>query len=285
MVTDRPHRPEALVLVGGHESRDGRALAALAAWPELLGEPPLRVTAAGRPLAAAIGQTAGTRGFRGPVVVVPMTLGRDPRLVSDTARTVRWIARGRRAGAVALAEPFGTPDHLVSWLRAACRKHTDNEAILIAAAAADPFDDAELHRIAALVRVFGTHRLVEVALQAPGDHALQDGLERCRRLGADRVAIVPAGFGTPTGAAAPLLAPVAVASVISARVAKACRRLAEHDEDGVDAALAADHHHGFAHAHSHDQHGHTHDTDITSGPSLKKGPAHAAPRSVPVRDR
>jgi sirohydrochlorin cobaltochelatase len=275
MVAMRQHRPEALVLVGGHESRDGRALATLAAWPELLGQPPLRVTSAGRPLAAAIGQTAGTRGFRGPVVVVPMTLGRDPRLVSDAARTVRWVARNRPTGSVALAEAFGTPDHLVSWLRAACRKHPEDEAILIAAAAADPFDDAELHRIAALVRVFGTHRLVEVALLAPGDHALQDGIERCRRLGAQRVAVVPAAFGTLAGVPAPLLAPVAVASVISARVAKACRGLAERGEDGVDAALAADHHHGFAHAHDHDhdhdhdsvQHGHSHAASALSDPA------------------
>jgi sirohydrochlorin ferrochelatase len=281
------HRPEALVLVGGHESRDGHALAALAAWPELLGEPPLRIAAAGRPLAAAIGQKAGTQGFRGPVVVVPMTLGRDPRLVADTARTVRWIARDRPEGAIVLAEPFGTPDHLVSWLRAACRTHPDDTAILIAAPAADPFDDAELHRIAALVRVFGTHPLVEVALLTPGGHALRDGLERCRRLGAGQVAIVPAGFESPAGTAGPLLAPVAVASVISARAATACRRLAESGEDGVSAALAADHHHGFAHAHDHDDnHGHAHDTSAPSGPGLKqKGPAHAAPRSVHVRDR
>jgi sirohydrochlorin cobaltochelatase len=251
MATTRQNRPEALVLVGGHESRDGQALAALAAWPELLGQPPLRVTAAGRPLGAAIGQKAGTQGFRGPVVVVPMTLGRDPRLVADTARTVRWVARHRPTGTIALAEPFGTPDHLVSWLRAACRKHPDADAILIVATAADPFDDAELHRIAALVRVFGTHRLVEVAVLTPGDQALQDGLERCRRLGAQRVAVVPAGFGTLPGTTAPLLTPVAVASVISARVATACRRLAEHGEDGVGAALGADHHHGFAHAHDH----------------------------------
>ncbi len=282
------HRPEALVLVGGHESRDGRALAALAAWPELLGEPPLRIAAAGRPLAAAIGQKAGTQGFRGPVVVVPMTLGRDPRLVADTARTVRWIARDRPERAIVLTAPFGTPDHLVSWLRAACRTHPSDTAILIAAPASDPFDDAELHRIAALVRVFGTHSLVEVALLTPGDHALQAGIERCRRLGADHVAVVPASFGTPAGAAAPLLAPVAVASVISARVAKACRRLAESGEDGVSAALEADHHHGFAHAHDHDNnhgHGHTHDAPTPSGPRHKKGPAHAAPRSVHVRDR
>jgi sirohydrochlorin cobaltochelatase len=263
MVAERSNRPEALVLVGGHESRDGRALAALAAWPELLGQPPLRIAAAGRPLAAAIGQTAGTRGFRGPVVVVPMTLGRDPRLVAEAARTVRWVARSRPSGAIVLAEPFGTPDHLVSWLRAACRKHDDATTILIAAAAADPFDDAELHRIAALVRVFGTQPLVEVALLTPGQRSLQDGLQRCRLLGAGRVAIVPAGFGLPTGATAPLLAPVAVASVISARVAKACRRLAEQGEDGVDAALAADHRHGFAHAHDHDHaadhHGHAHE--------------------------
>jgi sirohydrochlorin cobaltochelatase len=164
---------------------------------------------------------------------------------------VRWVARNRPAGTIALAEPFGTIDHLVSWLRAACRKHPDDDAILIVATAADPFDDAELHRVAALVRVFGTHRLVEVALLTPGEHELQDGFERCRRLGAERIAVVPASFGSFAGAPAPLLAPVAVASVISARVAHACRRLAERDEDGIGLALAADHHHGFAHAHDH----------------------------------
>ncbi|HZV75878.1 MAG TPA: hypothetical protein VFF79_19385 [Conexibacter sp.] len=256
-------RARALLLVGGHESADGRALAPLLERPELMRLRP-RAVAAGRELQRALRAALAEAGTGGPVVVLSMTLGRDPRLVSDTARTVRWATRDEEPGRVALAPPFGTPDHLVGWLRAACsRVHDDDAAVLIAAASADPFDDAELHRVVALVRAHGGGRLVEVGLRGPGGE-LDAGVERCRRLGAERVAVVPAELGAGGGVAAPLLSPAAVARVVAARVATACHRLAEHGDDGVAAALGADHAHGFSHAHSHAEaheqaHTHTHD--------------------------
>lgn len=264
---DRP-AAGALVLVGGHESDGGRELPPLPPG-EPLPAVPLHVAASGRSLEHALAAAAAEAGPAAPVVVVPMTLGRDPRLVSDAARTLRWAARGDGAGRFALAAPFGTSVHLVSWLRAACLRLRDDEAaVLLAAAAADPFDDAELHRVAALVRAYSGRRLVEVGLIARGG-GLDEGRERCLRLGAERVAIVPAAFGTPPGAAAPLLSPAATARVVAERAARARHRLVEHGDDGVAAAHAADHLHGFAHSHEGDDAGgHTH----------AHGHAHAAVR-------
>ena len=88
------------------------------------------------------------------VVVVPMTFGRDPTMVADTAKTLRWLAAKHR-GRLVLAAPFGTADHLVAHLRAAPRAVTDHDpgaAIVVVARTANPFDDAELRRVAHLVR-------------------------------------------------------------------------------------------------------------------------------------
>lgn len=260
MATDGHARAGAVILVGGHENDGGRSLPELDGQRGLAGLTP-QVAAPGRSLEQALERALASRDADQPVVVVPMTLGRDPRLVSDTARTVRWAARGEHAGAIALAPPFGTADHLVSWLRAACRRLRDDDAaILISARAADPFDDAELYRIAALVRTHGTHAMVEVGLRAT-DGGLADGLERCRRLGATRIVVVPADFGVPEGADGPLLSASAVAPVVAARVATALHRLARHGDDGVATAHDADHQHGFAHSHGDDDtpghdHGH-----------------------------
>jgi hypothetical protein len=234
----------ALLLVGGHESDDGRALTQSQA------------VAAGRALERALGRALAEEAT---VVVLPMTLGRDPRLVADTARTVCWATRDAQPGHVALAPPFGTTDHLVGWVRAACRRlHDDDAAVLIAAAPAGPFDDAELHRVAALVRARSGRRLVEVGLRGPGGE-LDAGLERCRLLGAERVAIVPAQLGVQADAAEPLLSRAALERIVAARVATACHHLTAHGDDGIAAALAADHLHGFAHTHDHDgEHAHTH---------------------------
>jgi hypothetical protein len=236
--------PGAVVLVGGHESAAGADL------PPLAGA---HVAAPGRALERALETAAAAHRDR-PVVIVPMTLGRDPTLVSDAARTVRWAARTHDAGRFAMAPPFGTADHLVGWLRAVCRRVPAEHAVLIAAPSADVFDDAELHRIAALVRAHGRHRLVEVGLRSRAG-GLDDGVERCRALGAERVTVVSAAFGAPADVDERLLSAAATATVVQARVATACHRLSAHGDDGIAAALAADHHTGFAHSHPHD-HGH-----------------------------
>lgn len=240
-----------IVLCGGHESGGGAGLRWLDG-SELEGSR-VEVAAPGRELEAALGEALRAGGA---ATVLPMTLGRDPRLVSDAARTVRWATRegGRQ---VALARPFGTADHLVGWLRSACRLPDPGLAVVIAAPASNPFDDAELYRVAALVRTNSGERMVEVGLRSPSG-GIEEALARCRLLGADEVAVVPAELRQRADAAAPLLSPAMVQRIVAARAAAAAHLLEAHRDDGVAAALASDHEHGFAH--SHGDAGHTHQT-------------------------
>ncbi|MGW4891340.1 sirohydrochlorin chelatase [Kitasatospora sp. NPDC004240] len=234
--TARPHgRPAAtLVLVGGHESRAARDLADLAEQADAL-----RAVPVGRELARAV-EDALASGPE-PVCVVPMTLGRDHALVADTARALQWLTRSADAERVALTQPFGTTTHLVGWLRAAAGTRHDADALLVTAPAAGPDDDAQLYRIGRLVRQYGTHRTVEVAFDG-GDPDVADGIDRCRRLGARRVARVPAGFDGP------LLSSRAVTEVLRARTTRALHLLG-HGDNGIASALTGDHGHDHPHPH------------------------------------
>lgn len=150
-----------LVLVGGHESGGSEQLR-----PWVDAGHAFCAVDAGRALVGAV-EAALALGDDQPVCVVPMTLGRDPELVADAARTLRWLARTAAPGRIALAEPFGAVEHLVGWLRAVAGRHReapDDTALLVTAPAADAFADAELFRVARLVRQFGRFRRVEAAL-------------------------------------------------------------------------------------------------------------------------
>ncbi|MER7582425.1 cobalamin biosynthesis protein CbiX [Kitasatospora sp. NPDC097691] len=276
-------QPATVVLAGGHESDGGRDLAALvAAGPAVHAAAP-----AGRPLAEAV-RSALAAADR-PVCVVPMTLGRDPRLVADTARALRRLAAGEGRGRLALAAPFGAAEHLIGWLRAAARTAPDG-ALLVTAPAAGPFEDAELFRIARLVRQYGRHRWVEVAFEG-GDPDPAEGAARCRLLGAREVTAVPASFGPALRAAPPGVrdeardgvrggvrdtgrsvvrdtapevvpvdgrggvrdgGPLLRPSAIAGVIAArtvAALHLLGHGEDGIRAGLEAEHGHGYPHSH------------------------------------
>ncbi|MFH9348961.1 sirohydrochlorin chelatase [Kitasatospora sp. NPDC017646] len=288
-------QPAAVVLAGGHESGGGRDLAALVdrdrAGEAPAGRGPVVHAAApaGRPLTEAV-RSALAAGDA-PVCVVPMTLGRDPKLVADTARALRWLAAGEGRGRLALTAPFGAAEHLIGWLRAAAVSAGSGDAVLVTAPAAGPFEDAELFRIARLVRQYGRHRLVEVAF-AGGDPAPAEGAERCRLLGADRITVVPASFGPalPAGLrglrgdlrdGGPLLRPSAIAGVIAARTSAALHLLG-HGEDGILAGLDAEHGHGYAHSHGpgedhhhgHHPHSSNHSHSHTPASTPVNTPAH-----------
>ncbi|WP_275577962.1 sirohydrochlorin chelatase, partial [Streptomyces sp. M10] len=241
-----------VIAVGGHES-DGAA-----ALTGVLGPEVVRV-AGGRELVREV-RSARADGER--VCVVPMTLGRDPSLVADAARTLLALDASERAGTV-LAEPFATTAHLVGWLRTLATRIPDDRALLVTAPSGDPFSDADLFRTARLVRQYGRHRTVEVALLG-GDPGLAEGVRRCRALGAPRVVVLPAAWAVPeptgvphTEYGGPLLSGSAAAGVLASRVREAQDRYERSGDDGVARALAADHDHG--HAHSHGPDGHDHD--------------------------
>jgi sirohydrochlorin cobaltochelatase len=246
---------DATVLLScGHEGAGGAVLAELAPFAEVL--------PAGRALGEAV--RAALERTTDPVCVVPMTLGRDPRLVAESARALRWAgAESGQPQRVALTAPFATVDHLIGWLRAAALRFQhapdDVRGLLIAAPTGGPFDDAELFRIARLVRQYGRHQLVEVAIVG-GDPDVAAGIDRLARLGADRVGLISAGFGpircesegsaVPIDDAGALLGPATIAQVVTARVAAALDGAADGD-DGIAAGLHAEHGHGHAHSHHH----------------------------------
>jgi hypothetical protein len=250
-----------VLLSCGHESVGGTVLAELTRPAEVL--PVGR--ALGEAVSAALQRTAR------PVCVVPMTLGRDPRLVAESARALRWAgAESGHPHCVALAAPFATADHLTGWLRAAALRfqHAADEVrgLLIAAPTGGPFDDAELFRIARLVSQYGRHQLIEVAFVG-GDPDITAGIERLTRLGADRVGLMSAGFGpicwdtdaatAPVDDAGPLLGSAMISNVVAARVWAALDGLAQGD-DGIATGLHAEHGHGYAHSHRPATHTHPH---------------------------
>jgi hypothetical protein len=237
------------VLVGGHESSGGAALQRFAS-----ADGRVTATASGRPLERAIDDGLA-RGDS--VVVVPMTFGRNPTMVADAAKTLSWI--GGKGADVALAAPFGQPDHLTAWLRSAANRAVAQhsaDAMLIVAPHSNPFDEADLHRVAHLVRTNGA--LAEVGVAIADDATELDAeITRWRRLGAERVAIVPAGFepGLPAADAVfvgPLMSDAAIARVIADRVRDASHEL-RHGRDGIAAGLLADHGHGYAHSHAFEE--------------------------------
>ncbi|MCR5978559.1 cobalamin biosynthesis protein CbiX [Gordonia jinghuaiqii] len=246
--------PSQLILVRGHESGAGEELAELAATI-----PECTVALPGSTLTEAV-----LRAGSGGAVVVPMTFGRDAQMIAETARGLRWLSE-RHGATVALAPPFGTPDHLIGHLRAAARRvHAEqpDAALVIAAHASEPFADAELHRIGHLVRAHGAGTEVEVCLL----HSPQDAestAERLQRLGYPVGVVVPAGFSTRFGIDTvphlrmygPLMRPAAMARVIAARRDEAYASLIRGD-NGILAALAASHDHGFAHSHAGADHAH-----------------------------
>ncbi|KAD3633228.1 hypothetical protein GD627_10425 [Arthrobacter yangruifuii] len=286
----RPAEPRAtVVLVGGHESGNGTDLSFLTG-----ALPDARISAAGRPLHNMLTQLSGGPGSgagRAPVVVLPMTFGRNPTLVADAAKTLRWLSAGatsREAAAppLALADPFGTGDHLTAWLRAAAatvHRRAPRAAVLITADAANPFDDAELYRIAHLVRTHGAGNPVETAT-VEDTGGLLAALRRLRLLGSTETVLVPAGFRRTAsvhgeavpfgedgfagaGFYGPLLGEQAVLRVIGERVRDALHNLG-HGRTGIEAGLTADHGHGYAHSHAFEESNgasHTHSHGAAGG--------------------
>lgn len=285
-----------MVLVGGHESNNGADLSFVKDHI-----PDTHITAAGRPLHNTLTQLQrsgkGAGAHAAPIVVLPLTFGRNPTLVADTAKTLHWLgaqAADRDGGVpLALADPFGTRDHLTAWLRAAAtevHRRSPQAALLITADAANPFDDAELYRIAHLVRTHGAGIPVETAT-VEDTGGLLEAVQRLRLLGSTETVVVPAGFQrepyvhgqeVPFGEDSfadtrfygPLLSEQAVLRVIRERVRDALHALG-HGRTGIDAGLQADHGHGYAHSHAFEEsngHSHTHPHG-TSGDHMHHSPA------------
>lgn len=264
----RGRDPSWIVLVGGHESNDGADLEFVkAALPNVLSSPP------GRPLNNVVSRALDATD--GVVAVLPMTFGRNPTMVADAAKTMQWLSTGREGGRLTLCDPFGSADHLVAWLRTAASRTSarrPNAGIIVAAPRSNPFDDAELYRLAHLVRTHGAGNDVEVCCYESDGDVVQS-IQRFRALGRGETEIVPAGFArtspvdlsTPAATGAefygPLMSEQAIVRIITERVAEAEHNLG-HGQNGIEDGLLADHDHGFAHSHAFEEgqapHTHSH---------------------------
>ena len=265
------------MLVGGHESSDGADL-----QPLRLALPGTVVTSAGRSLHDAVSGLLAVDD--GAVAVLPMTFGRNPTMVADTAKTLKWLAAGAGEGRLVLCDDFGTIDHLVAWLRKAATetaRRRPGAAVVVTARSSNPFDDAELYRVAHLVRTHGAGTAVEVAC-VEDDADVAEAVRRARLLGSEEAVVVPAGFARTSGAPwgsgelsratfyGPLMSEQALLQVVRQRLAAAEHALS-HGQDGIDAGLLADHGHGYAHSHAFEE-------NAQSGPAAHTHPhPHAHP--------
>jgi hypothetical protein len=269
-----------VILVGGHESADGADLVRFDDVAENVS-----VASPGRGLHNRV---SGFLDEGDTVIVLPMSFGRNPTMVADTAKTLKWLAP-RHPGRLALAATFGQPDHLVAWLRTAAnraRAVDPDTTLVVVAPHSNVFDEAELHRLAYLVAAHGALPEVAVAIADDADE-LARAVRRQRVLGAARVAVVPAGFAPslPTTDAddlGPLMSPSAVARVVRTRVRDALAALAA-GHDGIDVGLDADHGHGYAHSHAFEEsqgthshpHGHSHPHSHSHTHTHADGTVHA----------
>lgn len=251
-------RPDRIILVGGHESADGADLERL--------EDVIERSRAARPGRQFHNLVSEALEAGETVVVVPMTFGRNPTMVADTAKTLSWLG-AKHPGRLALAASFGTIDHLTAWLRTAAnaaRADDPETGLVVVASRSNPFDEAELHRVAYLV---ATHGAADEVFPAIVDDTVGVGpvIERLRRLGIERITVVPAGFaagstetlGEGVRFAGPLMSDAAIARVVRTRVTAAMEDLAA-GHDGIAAGLDADHGHGYAHSHAFEDGAHTH---------------------------
>ena len=260
--------PEALVLVTGHEAREADGLLPLAQTLTAEGLAAEVVVCPGRALHHRVRELLLRRDL---VAVLPMTWGRDPVLVADTAKALQWLTATTAAGRAVLCQNLGTPDHLVAHLRRAVREAAGRPGagVLLTAASQNPFDDAELHRLAHLVRTHGAGVEVEVACLRAGLEAadLDRAVDRCRRLGMEEVVVVPADLARSSPAElrpgdtadagrwqdvrffGPLVSDSSLVGTVAARLTEARHGLA-HGDDGIAAGLGADHGHGYAHSHA-----------------------------------
>lgn len=252
-----------MILVGGHESNHASSLAALSA--------PIAATLTQRDLdckvlTAGVGRALHNRvatalGKYQRVVVLPMTFGRNPTMIADAAKTLKWLGRDDPTR-LCLAQPFASTDLLAAWLRQAANQVVESHpgaALIIAIPKSNPFDEAEMHRLAYLVGTNSRIDRVEVAV-ADTQEEMAKYVDELRKLGYTQVAVVPAGFDDCRQLCkhlnviyvGPLMSQSAIQRIVGERVVEALHALS-HGDAGIEAGLEADHGHGYAHSHAFDE--------------------------------
>lgn len=206
-------------------------------------------------------------------ILVPVCTGRDLTSITQAAQAMHWLSKsGDRV--LAISPPVVNATYAVARMRQQVRRAAGHaEAILFVSAAIDPFADAELFRRARLAMQFSEQLRMAVAFDDPANRGLdcwpspqQAVADLSTLLGPgeamERIAVVRADLHAvesqlDTEQAKALMTPTALLAAVKASAHTALHAL-DHGEDGISAALLADHGQGFAHSHGEEDHEHSH---------------------------
>lgn len=288
-----PPKPDVLLLVA---AETGGAYLDLAR--RLSDAVPTRLCSLGASARAEL--AAAMAGDPARVVAVPLSMGtRDP-LLAGLSGLLRW-AKTRWPGTPFLqGAPLGSPPHVVGWASRQARAAlaaspgpappAETALLVVGTGGAAPEANAEVCATARLLWESGDHHLVEPAFARGTRPGVAAGIERCLRLGARHVVVLPlapldgpvreevyarvAGArerGASAVCAEALLTPTTAAAVARRRYQDALARWRHRGEDGLAAAHDHEHegdhghdhgpppHHGHGHGHGHEHpHGHAH---------------------------
>jgi sirohydrochlorin cobaltochelatase len=220
--------PQVLVLAG-HGSRDeagAEELLALAGRVRARGEVPVEagfIELSPPPLSEALAAAAGQAGPGGEVVVVPVVLLGAGHAKTDIPASV-VAARDRYAGVgFVYGSPLGVDPELLDLgadrLEAAVAPdlRASTAVLVVGRGTGDPDANGDLSKIARLLWEGRSWPLAEAAFVGITEPRVPEGLERLRRLGAERIVVLPwflftgvlerrihdqaAGFAAATGVA------------------------------------------------------------------------------------
>lgn len=235
---------------------------------------------------ARAGLAAAMAGGPARVVAVPLATGACDPLLASLSGLLRWAGTRWPGTAFLQSAPFGSPPHVVGWAsrqaRAALAALPDpappaeTALLVVGTGGAVPEANAEVCATARLLWENHDENLVEVAFARGTRPGVAMGIDRCLRLGARHVVVLPLALldgpvcgevraqaargrerGVGVACASALLTPTTAAAVARRRRQAALARWHQHGEDGLAAAHDHEHEHGHDHGHGHG-HGHGH---------------------------
>jgi sirohydrochlorin cobaltochelatase len=195
------------------------------------------------------------------VVTVPFSFGGTAPSPADVTGLVRW-ARTRWPNMIFIqGQPAASREHIIGWasrqIQASCDGWSDHEpsdtAVLVVSEGATPDGTAEVCALARLLSEHHQYEIVEVAFLRDARSTIAVGIDRCHRLGARRIILLPLSLldgpfhqqaraqterlyarGLPQHVriAAPLLTPTAAAAVMPRRYTEALARWLDCQDDG-----------------------------------------------------
>lgn len=248
--TDKSHT---IILYAGPEVPEPQKLSALLELP---------IATTGRELEDVLRATSPATA----VTVVPMSTGRDLTSITQAAQALRWFRDQNPGSSVCIAGPVVNDTYTIAQYRKHIRSLASQvDGVIFLSQAVDPFADAELVRRLRLAQHNSEQVSVEVAFDGTWP-TLDTTRNRLARLDCDSVAVVRADFGVAGGDQQALFSPGALSTAVRL-AAETAEHMLHHGDDGIAAALLADHEQGFAHSHGDEDHSHSHEHGHAHGHS------------------